>query len=26
MAAKACGDGRPHGTATFEGGVLGEEL
>ena len=26
MAAKACGDGRPHGTATFEGGVLGDEL
>ena len=26
MAAKACGDGRPHGTATFEGGVLGEDL
>ena len=25
-AAKACGDGRPHGTATFEGGVLGDEL
>ena len=25
MAAKACGDGRPHGTATFEGGVLGDE-
>ena len=23
MAAKACEDGRPHGTATFEGGVLG---
>ena len=21
-----CGDGRPHGTATFEGGVLGDEL
>ena len=26
MAAKACGDGRPHGTATFEGGMLGDEL
>ena len=26
MAAKACGDGCPHGTATFEGGVLGDEL
>jgi hypothetical protein len=26
MAAKACGDGRPHGTATCEGGTLGDEL
>ena len=26
MVAKACGDGRPHGTATFEGGMLGDEL
>ena len=24
MAAKACGDGCPHGTATFEGGALGD--